>query len=115
MERLGPTVSLALPPDSAPPGGPAATPTDPAWASRAWWDERIGVAIATPDPVLCNLRITLAHYELSCALHAVLGADSGGNFHTWAVWGSKKAGSTIRQEDVPHLRGTAALLGGTLG
>jgi hypothetical protein len=85
------------------------------WADLAWWDDLIGTAIRTADPALCNLRITLAHYELSLALHAVLGADSGANFHTWAVWGSKKAGTTIRQEDVPYLRPLAALLGGALG
>jgi hypothetical protein len=29
------------------------------------------------------------------------GAGSGANFHTWAVWGSKTAGRTIRREDLP--------------
>jgi hypothetical protein len=33
----------------------------------------------------------------------VLGPGSGANFHTWAVWGSKTAGRTIRREDVSML------------
>ena len=35
------------------------------------------------------------------ALRRVTGLDSGANFHTWAVWGSKTAGRTIRREDLP--------------
>ena len=58
---------------------------------------------AGPDPELCNLRITLAHEDMLLALRRVTGADCGANFHTWAVWGSKTAGRTIRQEDVPFL------------
>jgi len=54
--------------------------------------ETIDDALATADPVLCNLKITLAHSELSIGLHERLGPESGANFHTWAVWGSKKAG-----------------------
>jgi hypothetical protein len=42
--------------------------------------------------------VTRAHYLLSLALRDVVGAGSGANFHTWAVWGSRKAGVTIRQE-----------------
>ncbi|HZS91419.1 MAG TPA: hypothetical protein VFE42_28495 [Chloroflexota bacterium] len=85
------------------------------WFDSAWWDGQIGMAIATPDPVLANLRITVAHYHLSLALREVLGPDTGANFHTWATWGSKKAGATIRQEDVPHIRALALLAGGGLG
>jgi hypothetical protein len=48
-------------------------------------------------------------------LHRVLGVDTGANFHTWATWGSKKAGRTIRQEDVPQLRTLTMLIGGGLG
>jgi hypothetical protein len=93
----------------------AAPPRRDYWADRGWWDALIGMAITPTDPPLCNLRITLAHYELSLALRAVLGMDSGANFHTWAVWGSKKAGSTIRQADLPWLVPVSALLGGVLG
>jgi hypothetical protein len=85
------------------------------WFRTPWWEERIGSAICTDDPVVCNLRITMAHYELSLALREVLGAGTGANFHTWATWGSKKAGITIRQEDIPGLRRFALVAGGTLG
>src|SRR5690349_21671481 len=81
----------------------------------AWWTDQIDEAITTPDPGLANLRVTVVHYRLSLALRSVLGPDSGANFHTWATWGSKKAGTTIRQEDVPHLRLLAGLAGGGLG
>jgi hypothetical protein len=85
------------------------------WCNAEWWEERIRAAITTEDPALCNLRITLAHHELSMSLRDLLGENTGANFHTWAVWGSKKAGKTIRQEDIPALRQYALLLGGTLG
>src|SRR6478672_5539909 len=83
---------------------------DPTWGA-----DQIDEAIATPDPVLANLRITVVHYQLSLALRAILGPDAGANFHTWATWGSKKAGTTIRQEEAPPLRGLADLVGGGLG
>lgn len=85
------------------------------WRDNASWQEQIDQAISTPDPVLANLRITAAHHELSLALHAVLGSDSGANFHTWATWGSKKAGRTIRQEEASYLNALAPLIGGCLG
>lgn len=113
MARSVASIAQAL----SPPGPSAGVRAAPShhWAAPAWWAAQIDAALTTPDPTLSNVRITLAHYELSQALHGVLGADSGANFHTWAVWGSKKAGSSIRQEDMPHLRRTAALLGGGLG
>jgi hypothetical protein len=80
-----------------------------------WWDQQIDQAVATPDPVLANLRITMAHYQLSLALRAILAPTLGANFHTWATWGSKKAGVTIRQADVPGLPAVARLVGGGLG
>jgi hypothetical protein len=70
-----------------------ATPTD-----RAAWDRLIGGAVREPDPTLSNLQVTRAHYLLSLALRELVGADAGANFHTWAVWGSRKAGVTVRQE-----------------
>ena len=82
---------------------------------NASWQEQIDLAGSTSDPVLANLRITAAHYQLSLALHQVIGLDSGANFHTWATWGSKKAGKTIRQEDVPQLGALTRLIGGGLG
>jgi hypothetical protein len=71
------------------------------WADQAWWCARIDEAVDDRDPVLSNLRITLVHRELSIALRRLIGDDSGANFHTWAVWGSKTAGRTIRREDLP--------------
>lgn len=71
------------------------------WSDQAWWYARIDDAIDDRHPVLSNLRITLVHRELSIALRRLIGDDSGANFHTWAVWGSKTAGRTIRREDLP--------------
>jgi hypothetical protein len=71
------------------------------WSDQAWWHARIDHAIDVRHPVLSNLRITLVHRELSLALRRLIGDDSGANFHTWAVWGSKTAGRTIRREDLP--------------
>jgi len=75
----------------------------PSWGDLGWWREQIEGACDGRNPVLSNLRITLAHQQLSLALVHVTGAGCGANFHTWAVWGSKKAGQTIRKEDVPFL------------
>jgi hypothetical protein len=75
------------------------------WGDVVWWQAYIDAAVAGSDPVICNLRITLAHQELSLALSQITGPGSGANFHTWAVWGSKTAGRTIRREDLPlHAR-----------
>jgi hypothetical protein len=68
-------------------------------------EDQIEAACATEDPKLCNLRVTFGHYDLSLALRDAIGADTGANFHTWAVWGSKKAGTTIRREDFAGARG----------
>lgn len=85
------------------------------WPDLDWWESEIDAAIAASPSALCNLRITLAHYELSRGLSAVMGPDTGANFHTWAVWGSKKAGETIRREDIPHLTPLTAALGAGAG
>ena len=85
------------------------------WFDHAWWEDQINRAIATANPVLSNLRITVVHHQLSLALQEILGSQTGANFHTWATWGSKKAGTTIRQEDLPHIRALALLAGGGLG
>jgi hypothetical protein len=81
----------------------------------SWWERELRSVLAIEDPVLCNLRITLAHYKLSLALHHLLGPDTGANFHTWAVWGSKKAGMTIRRQDMRRIRPIAMLVGVMLG
>ncbi len=82
---------------------------------RAFWEREIAEAIETPDPSLSNRRITLAHYRLSQVLRAVTGTDAGANFHTWAVWGSRKAGVTIRQEDLGEAIRNATVVAGIVG
>lgn len=72
-------------------------------------------SLAQKDPALCNRAITLSHYDLSLALAEILGEGSGANFHSWAVWGSKKAGVTIRQEDLHQARDDAMRAGGASG
>jgi hypothetical protein len=84
------------------------------WGDVARWQAYIDAAVAGSDPVVCNLRITLAHQELSLALSQITGPGSGANFHTWAVWGSKTAGRTIRREDLPRRTRDGEMLGGLL-
>ena len=50
------------------------------------------------EPVLRNLQITLCYADLSGAMGAVLPANA--NWCTFAVWASKQAGVTIRDEDL---------------
>lgn len=67
----------------------------PEYFNQTYWRQQISEAVETPDPALSNRMITLVHYRLSQVLQSVTGPDSGANFHTWAVWGSRKAGVTI--------------------
>lgn len=53
--------------------------------------------VATPDPVVRNLRITQGYHELARALDP--GVGPGANWCAFAVWASKQAGQTIRGED----------------
>lgn len=85
------------------------------YLDRAYWGREIAEAIETSDPPLSNRRITLVHYKLSQVLHAVTGTDAGANFHTWAVWGSRKAGVTIRQEDLGEALRNATVVAGIVG
>jgi hypothetical protein len=62
-----------------------------------------------------NLLITNLHYALSEALVDRLGRDGGPNFHSWAVWGSLKAGETIRQEDLDSAIRNATITAGIVG
>lgn len=68
-----------------------------------------------PDMTRSNQRITHLHYRLSEALANQLGRSGGPNFHTWAVWGSRKAGVTIRQEDLDSAIRNATLTAGITG
>ena len=83
------------------------------------WSAAIDEACAESDPVRSNQLITSLHYLLSEALADALGRDGGPNFHTWAVWGSRKAGATIRQEDldsaIANATVTAGIVGGVVG
>jgi len=81
----------------------------------AYLQHEIEAALREPDPVLCNLLITRCHYLLSQALQVALGQGAGANFHTWAVWGSRKAGVTIRQEDLDDARRDGTVVGGIVG
>jgi hypothetical protein len=53
---------------------------------------------ACPHPVLRNLRITQAYYELSTATARRIG--SAANWCTFATWASKQAGQSIRGDDL---------------
>ena len=72
-----------------------------------------------PDMTRCNHRITRLHFELSEALENAMGREGGPNFHSWAVWGSRKAGVTIRQEDlgsaIVNATWTAGIVGALIG
>lgn len=78
---------------------------------ETWIDE----ALSYQDPARCNRAITEAHFHLSQALLALTGPEAGANFHSWAVWGSKKAGVTIRQEDLDAALRDATWVGGLSG
>jgi hypothetical protein len=79
------------------------------------WIRSVDDACAEPDPVRSNQLITRVHYLLSEALVDALGRAGGPNFHSWAVWGSRKAGVTIRQEDLDSAIGNATLTAGVVG
>lgn len=51
-----------------------------------------------PNSVVRNLNITQCYYELSKAMEELIGINP--NWCTFAVWASKQAGQSIRQEDV---------------
>ena len=72
-------------------------------------------ACAEPDLARSNQLITRLHYMLSGTLADALGREGGPNFHTWAVWGSRKAGYTIRQEDLDTAIRNATLTAGVVG
>lgn len=78
-------------------------------------ERQIDEALSHQDPARCNRAITQMHYRLSQALSAVVGTQAGANFHSWAVWGSKKAGVTIRQEDLDTALRDASWAGGVSG
>lgn len=79
------------------------------------WIKTVEEACSETDPVRSNHLITSLHYLLSEALADALGRGGGPNFHTWAVWGSRKAGVTIRQEDLGSAIRNATVTAGVVG
>jgi hypothetical protein len=79
------------------------------------WTSAIKDACVEPDMARSNQLITTLHYLLSEALADKLGRKGGPNFHSWAVWGSRKAGVTIRQEDLESAIGNATVTAGIVG
>jgi hypothetical protein len=79
------------------------------------WIRAIKDASGEPDPARSNHLITRMHYLLSEALATRLGREGGPNFHSWAVWGSRKAGVTIRQEDLYNVVSKATVTAGVAG
>jgi hypothetical protein len=78
-------------------------------------EQEIYKALEEPDPILANLQITRCHYRLSQDLQQILGQEAGANFHSWAVWGSRKAGVTIRQEDLDQAQRDGTIVGSIVG
>ena len=64
--------------------------------------QEIEEIIAMKDPVLRNLRITLAYHDLEVALDDVLG-EQNVRWCAYATWASKTAGRFVRREEVPAL------------
>jgi hypothetical protein len=83
--------------------------------TSAQWLRAIEDACAEPAPARSNQLITKLHYVLSEALANRIGRDGGPNFHSWAVWGSLKAGVTIRQEDLDSAISNATMTAGIVG
>ncbi len=81
----------------------------------ACWTTLIQDALAEPSATLSNFKITRLHYLLANALRQTIGEEAGANFHTWAVWGSRKAGVTIRQEDRDQASRDGTMVGGIVG
>src|SRR5262245_22899920 len=64
------------------------------------------------EPVLRNLQITLCYSDLSGAIEAALPGNA--NWCTFAVWASKQAGVTIRDEDLEQAIRARLLRSGVL-
>jgi hypothetical protein len=60
--------------------------------------EDTALIAAGADPVVRNLQITLAYYDISSACRGPL--TTGANWCTFAVWASRQAGHTVRGEDL---------------
>lgn len=84
------------------------------WDKTDCW-RMIEESISETSPAASNRKVTAAHYVLSEALQDLTGREAGPNFHSWAVWGSKKAGVTIRQEDLDEALSNATTVSGIVG
>ncbi|HLJ55579.1 MAG TPA: hypothetical protein VKT77_11120, partial [Chthonomonadaceae bacterium] len=93
----------------------SATATTTLATDYEYWDAKIRAAVSEPDAARSNRMVTEVHYLLSQALGEVLGEGVGANFHSWAVWGSRKAGVTIRQEDLDQSVRDGAIVAGIVG
>jgi hypothetical protein len=80
---------------AAPPDGPASL------SFAAPSVAEIARVVALPDLVLRNLLVTQRYHELSSAMAEAIGPAA--NWCTFAVWASKQAGQTIREEDLRRL------------
>src|ERR1700741_1596375 len=60
--------------------------------------DTVAIIAAMNNPVVRNLQITQCYAELSAAMRARTG--SAADWYTFATWASRKAGSTIRGEDL---------------
>ncbi len=76
---------------------------------------RLAAALVEPDAARSNREITALHHDLGRALGVAVGVECGANFHCWAVWGSRKAGVTIRQEDLDRALLDATIVAGAVG
>jgi len=65
--------------------------------------KEISAAVNCDDPAESNHRITDLHARLGRLLRQALCTEDAANFHDWAVWGSLKAGETIRGVDPTKL------------
>jgi hypothetical protein len=80
-------------------GRAAAAPSGPGPAPDAAEVARI---VGLADPVARNLQITLGYHRLSRALGRRLGPPDA-DWCAFATWASKRAGQSIRGEDLPEL------------
>lgn len=64
---------------------------------------KISAAVNCDDPAESNRLITDLHAQLGRMLRQSLGTELEANFHDWAVWGSLKAGETVRGVDPKKL------------
>ncbi len=77
---------------------------------RAVTEAYVAEVVAMEDAAARNLLITQAYGDLSVEIADLLGSGAGINWCTMAAWASRRAGQSIRGEDLPlqHLVARAA-------